>query len=142
MSEDCHYSGDPNDEPLFAQKIQRGPGATIYTCPKCGGPREDGMRCVRCVYRSTGVNAAGVEISTHSALEARHAYLRPGYDPANCPCCNYGATYGSAGQAEACMRCGLPRAEFESFREPRTLTAFDHALLNGMKIKWEGDDRK
>ena len=30
---------------LFARN-ERGPGFTIYTCPRCGGERHDGMKCL------------------------------------------------------------------------------------------------
>jgi len=129
MSEDAHFSGD---EPLFAvnnQRVEHGPGYTIYTCPRCGSDRKDGMKCQHC-----------------EQPDKRYAYQRPGYNPALCPCCGYGVVYGSTKEAATCQRCGLPLAEYETFREPRAAlevpTEFDHALLNGMKIKWDGDDRE
>ena len=102
MSEDAHFSGD---EPLFASPSnQRGPGFTIYTCPRCGGERRDGLKCQKC------------EQSAHPS--SRYAFQRFDWDPNSCPCCG-NLTFVSEdehGTHElACDRCGLPADEHATF---------------------------
>ena len=168
MSEDAHFSGD---EPLFATpNNQRGPGFTIYTCPRCGGERRDGLRCQKC------------EQSAHPS--SRYAFQRFDWDPNSCPCCG-SLTFVSEdehGTHElACDRCGLPADEHAGFiqgvqrsaplvvygavrgdcfkipmtnirfREAMTgkrefhqpvPTAPEHVWLSGMQITWDGDVRE
>lgn len=158
MSEDAHFSGD---EPLFAHSSERGPGFTIYTCPRCGGERRDGMKCLKC------------EQSTYPS--SRYAFQGFDWDPSTCPRCGFFHCFGE----EECPRCHLAgelwllfikdRGEHRNiridsvsinryviplhqvrFHEAMTgkrelrqpvPSAPEHAWLSGMRITWNGDSR-
>ncbi len=145
MSEDADF---PGDEPLFARNNERGPGFTIYTCPRCGGERRDGMKCLTC--------------EQSSCPDKRYAFQRSGWDPNSCPRCG-NLTFMSEdehGTHElACARCSLPTYYFMNFihslhnemrfREAMTgarvfhqpvPSAPERAWLKEMKIAWEGGE--
>jgi hypothetical protein len=120
VSEDAHFSGD---EPLFAvnnqRDAQRGPGCTIYTCPRCGGDRKDGMKCLKCEQSSYPSN--------------RYAFQRFDWDPNSCPCCgnlSFESEDEHGTKDLACDRCGLPVDEHPSFIRGVQRSSFPSSSVN------------